>query len=222
MKFFIIIKEESERLPNKNFLTLSGIPLYRHLLNELALEDVYIDTDSDRIFNECKTLTNITCYKRDSRFVEMENNIEFGVSPVLFMIENFLNKFVVDEDGIIITPHVTSPFIKLKTILKATEMLTKGYDTVCACTEHKEFTYFKGQPVNFNPEEVPKTQNLEPVIMGNGAFFIFTKKEFMKNKNRTSENNYFYPIQLPESIEIDTFEDFKLAELYSERNNRIS
>jgi len=222
MKFFIIIKEESERLPNKNFLTLSGIPLYRHLLNELALEDVYIDTDSDRIFNECKTLTNITCYKRDSRFVEMENNIEFGVSPVLFMIENFLNKFVVDEDEIIITPHVTSPFIKLKTILKATEMLTKGYDTVCACTEHKEFTYFKGQPVNFNPKKVPKTQNLEPVIMGNGAFFIFTKKEFMKNKNRTSENNYFYPIQLPESIEIDTFEDFKLAELYSERNNRIS
>ena len=94
MKFFIIIKEESERLPNKNFLTLGGIPLYRHLLNGLALEDVYIDTDSDKIFNECKTLTNITCYKRDSRFVEMENNIEFGVSPVLFMIENFLNKFV--------------------------------------------------------------------------------------------------------------------------------
>ncbi len=52
MKFFIIIKEESERLPNKNFLTLGGIPLYRHLLNGLALEDVYIDTDSDRIFNE--------------------------------------------------------------------------------------------------------------------------------------------------------------------------
>ncbi len=214
MKFFIIIKEESERLPNKNFLTLGGIPLYRHLLNELTLEDVYIDTDSDKIFNECKTLTNITCYKRDSRFVEMENNIEFGVSPVLFMIENFLNKFVDDEDEIIITPHVTSPFIKLKTILKATEMLTKGYGTVCACTEHKEFTYFKGQPVNFNPKKVPKTQDLEPVIMGNGAFFIFTKKEFMKNKNRTSKNNYFYPITFPESIEIDTYEDFRLAEMY--------
>ena len=35
MKFFIIIKEESERLSNKNFLNLSGIPLYKHLLNEL-------------------------------------------------------------------------------------------------------------------------------------------------------------------------------------------
>ena len=96
----------------------------------------------------------------------------------------------IDDNEIIITPHVTSPYITLETMLKASEMLVE-YDTVCACTEHKEFTYFKGQPVNFNPEEVPKTQDLESVIMGNGAFFIFTKKEFMKNKNRTSENNYF-------------------------------
>ncbi|MBF83283.1 MAG: hypothetical protein CL489_02280 [Acidobacteria bacterium] len=219
MKFFIIIKEESERLPNKNFLNLNGIPLYKHLLNELESVDVYVDTDSDRIIDECKTLTNVICYKRDLRFIEMENNIDFEVSPVLFMIENFLNKFVTDDDEIIITPHVTSPFIKLKTILKATEMLTKGYDTVCACTEHKEFTYFKGQPVNFNSEVVPKTQDLEPVVMGNGAFFIFTKKVFMKNKNRTDENNYFYPIQAPESIEIDDLEDFKLAELYVLRNS---
>jgi len=61
---------------------------------------------------------------------------------------------------------------------------------------------------------VSKTQDLEPVIMGNGAFFIFTKKEFIKNKNRTSENNYFYPINFPESVEIDTLDDFKLAEMY--------
>ena len=40
MKFFIIIKEKSERLPNKNFLDLGGIPLYKHLLNELSTEDV--------------------------------------------------------------------------------------------------------------------------------------------------------------------------------------
>ena len=213
MKFFIIIKEESERLPNKNFLTLGGIPLYRHLLNGLALEDVYIDTDSDRIFNECKTLIHVTCYKRDQKYIELENNIEFGVSPVLLMIENFLTKYVQDENEVIITPHVTSPYITLKTMLDATKKLST-YDTVCACTEHKEFTYFKGQPVNFNSEVVSKTQDLEPVIMGNGAFFIFTKKEFMKNKNRTSKNNYFYPITFPESIEIDTYEDFRLAEMY--------
>ena len=213
MKFFIIIKEKSERLPNKNFLDLGGIPVYKHLLNELKTKDVYIDTDSDRIFNECNTLSKVTCYKRDTKHIKLENNIEFAVSPVLLMIENFLNKYVQDENEVIITPHVTSPYITLKTMLDATKMLSK-YDTVCACTEHKEFTYFKGEAVNFNPNVVSKTQDLEPVVMGNGAFFIFTKKEFMKNKNRTSENNYFYPITFPESIEIDTLNDFRLAEMY--------
>jgi len=213
MKFFIIIKEKSERLPNKNFLDLGGIPLYKHLLNQLSTEDVYIDTDSDTIFNECKTLSKITCYKRDKNHIKLENNIDFAVSPVLLMIENFLNKYVQDENEVIITPHVTSPYITLKTMLIASKKLSE-YDTVCACTEHKEFTYFKGEPVNFDSNVVSKTQDLEPVVMGNGAFFIFTKKEFMKNKNRTSENNYFYPITFPESIEIDTLNDFRLAEMY--------
>jgi len=213
MKFFIIIKGKSERLSNKNFLDLGGIPVYKHLLNELKTEDVYIDTDSDTIFNECKTLSKVTCYKRDINHIKLENNIEFAVSPVLLMIENFLNKYVQDENEVIITPHVTSPYITLKTMLDASKKLSE-YDTVCACTEHKEFTYFKGEAVNFNPNVVSKTQDLEPVMMGNGAFFIFTKKEFIKNKNRTSENNYFYPITFPESIEIDTLNDFRLAELY--------
>ena len=218
MKFFIIIKEKSERLPNKNFLDLGGIPLYKHLLNELSTEDVYIDTDSDTIINECKTLDKVTCYKRDIKHIELENNNEFGVSPVLLMIENFLDKYVEDDNEIIITPHVTSPYIKLKTMVDATQMLSE-YDTVCACTEHKEFTYFKGEAVNFNPEVVSKTQDLESVVMGNGAFFIFTKKEFMKNKNRTSKNNYFYSIKFPESIEIDTIDDFKIAEMYELSNS---
>ena len=183
------------------------------MLNELITEDVYVDTDSDRIFEECKTLTNIICYKRDKEYIELENNIEFAVSPVLLMIENFLNKYVVNDNEIIITPHVTSPYITLETMLNASEMLVQ-YNTVCACTEHKEFTYFKGEAVNFDSNVVSKTQDLEPVVMGNGAFFIFTKKEFMKNKNRTSENNYFYPIAFPESIEIDTLNDFRLAEMY--------
>ena len=35
MKFFIIIKEKSERLPDKNFLELGKKSLYKYLLDEL-------------------------------------------------------------------------------------------------------------------------------------------------------------------------------------------
>ena len=33
-------------------------------------------------------------------------------------------------------------------------------------------------PVNFSPKVVTKTQNLNPIIQSNGAFFIFKKKLF--------------------------------------------
>ena len=46
MKHFIIIKEHSERVANKNFLDLGGKPLYMHLLDELKGQEVFIDTDS--------------------------------------------------------------------------------------------------------------------------------------------------------------------------------
>jgi CMP-N-acetylneuraminic acid synthetase len=127
------------------------------------------------------------------------------------MVEIFLDTYVEDDNEIIVTPHVTSPFIKLSTILDASKMLEHGYDSVQACTELQEFTYFRGKPVNFNHDVVQKTQDLEPVIMGNGAFFIFTKKTFKKYKNRTGENPYFYPLTFPESLEIDNKGDWELA-----------
>ena len=210
MKFFIIIKEHSERVANKNFLDLGGKPLYKHLLDKLKGEDVFIDTDSENLYESLKN-SEVTCYKRSAECINLEVDSSFKVSPALKMIGNFLEKYVTDENEIIVTPHVTSPFIKLSTIKDAAEKLNEGYDSVLACTEHQEFTYFKGKPVNFNPEVIQKTQDLEPVIMGNGAFFIFTKKIFKENNNRTGQNPYFYPITFPESVEIDNEPDFKLA-----------
>tara|TARA_A100001391_G_scaffold110084_2_gene73937 strand:+ start:331 stop:984 length:654 start_codon:yes stop_codon:yes gene_type:complete len=217
MKFFIIIKHNSERLASKNFLVLGEKPLYKHLLDELRREEVYVDTDSGLLHESLKD-SFVTCYMRDKKFIDLEADLDYKVSPVLLMIDNFLDKFVTDDNEIIVTPHVTSPFIKLSTIIDASKYLDKGYDTVQACTEHKEFTYFDGKPVNFDKNVVQKTQDLKPVTMGNGAFFIFTKKSFKENNNRTGKNPYFYPLTPPESIEIDDADDWYLAKSIYENN----
>ena len=39
------------------------------------------------------------------------------------MIRNFLKNHVEDENEIIVTPHVTSPFLKRSTIIKAAKFL---------------------------------------------------------------------------------------------------
>ena len=68
-------------------------------------------------------------------------------------------------------------------------------------------------PVNFSPKVVTKTQNLNPIIQSNGAFFIFKKKPFLKYNNRIGKKPYYYEINFPESVEIDTQEDLKLARM---------
>ena len=40
MKIFLFIKDKSERLPNKNFLQLGGVELYKHTLLKLKYFEV--------------------------------------------------------------------------------------------------------------------------------------------------------------------------------------
>jgi CMP-N-acetylneuraminic acid synthetase len=206
MKFFTIIKDKSERVPDKNFIILNGKPLWVHLLDKLKDEEVFVDTDSPRVLASCKR-----AYRRLPEHIKLETDNTFGVSPVLLMINRFLDGYVTDENEVIVTPHVTSPFIKLSTIKDAARKLDEGYDSVQACTAHKEFAYFENKPVNFDPSVVQKTQDLEPIILGNGAFFIFTKKTFKRHNNRIGSNSCFYQLNHKEGIEIDTPEDLEIV-----------
>ena len=158
MLFFIIIKEKSQRIKNKNFLKIGKMEMWKHLVTTLKKQKVFIDTDSNRIIKDCKKLFPwVTAYKRDKKFIFLEKNKK--ASPTLLMIKNFLKKYVKNENEIIVT----------------------------------------------------KTQNLNPIVQSNGAFFIFKKKTFMKYNNRVGKKPYYYEISFPESVEIDTKEDLNLA-----------
>jgi len=216
MKFFIIIKKKSQRIKKKNFVKLGGIELWRHLILELKGKKVFVDTDSKKVISDCKRkFPWVVAYPRKKIFIDFEE--KKNISPVLLMIDNFLNNFVKDKNEIVVCTHVTSPFLKLKTIKKAIQKLKK-HDSVTSVTKHQEFSWMlkggrnkKILPINFNPKVVSKTQNLKPVYMSNGSFFIFKKKTFKKYNNRIGKKPFYYELKFPESIEIDNKEDLNLA-----------
>jgi len=209
MKFFVIIKDQSERVPDKNFRMLGEKFLYKHLLDRLPDNKTYVNTDSKRVEGK------FIIIERKEKHILWEK--ERPSSPVLSMIEDFLNEHVQDENEIIVTPHVTSPFLKLETILEASRLIGE-YDSVLSCTIHKEFAYLKSdkeiKPINFGYNMVKRTQDLDPIIFQNGAFFIFTKKTFMEQKNRIGVNPFFFKLSFPESLEIDYEQDYALAKLF--------
>ena len=227
IKFFIIIKSKSERVYNKNFKKIRNVELYKYLLNELKNEEVYIDTDSSKILKLAKKdtlLKRFKIYKRNQKFIDLENSSRFKLSPALLMIRNFIDNYCNDND-IIVSSHVTSPFIKINTIYSAIEYLSKGYDSVSSVTVNHEFALAKQgknyKRLNFSDKKVNKTQDLNPIILLNGSFFIFKAKTFKKFNSRYSNKHYYYEIKYPESIDINYIEDFHQAENYANSLKKI-
>jgi N-acylneuraminate cytidylyltransferase len=214
MIFFIIIKHDSERIRKKNFKKIGKHQLWQHLILKLKGKKVFIDTDSKTILKKCKKdYPWVTVYLREKKFIDLEK--VKNASPTLGMIKNFLLKYSKNDNDVIVTTHVTSPFIKLKTINNAAKKLN-NHDSVAAVTKDYNFAWIKNSkkkliPINFNPKIITKTQNLNPIIQSNGAFFIFKKKTFMKYNNRIGKNPFYYEINYPEALEIDTYDDLYLA-----------
>lgn len=214
MIFFIIIKHNSVRIKNKNFKKIGKYQLWQHLVLKLKGKKVFIDTDSKTILKKCKKdYPWVTAYPREKKFINLEK--VKNASPTLGMIKNFLLKYSKNDNDIIVTTHVTSPFIQLKTISDAVKKLN-NHDSVAAITKDYNFAWLENRkkkliPINFNPKIITKTQNLKPIIQSNGAFFIFKKKTFMKYNNRIGKNPFYYEINYPEALEIDTYDDLYLA-----------
>lgn len=225
MKVFFIIKHNSERVKNKNFRKIQSLELYKKVLYKFKAFQVFVDTDSEKIIKSCKVdknLSHVYSYKRDSKFINMENSKK--QSPTPLMIKNFLENFVKKEKEIIITSHVTSPFITIPTVKRALKKMN-NYDSVSACQKIQNFSYLelsnkKTLPINFNDKIIQKTQSLKKIIHLNGAFFILKKNIFLNNGlKRISKNNYFYDLKFPEYLDVDYPEDLALVRKISKKYN---
>ena len=217
-KVLICIKEKSQRVKNKNFITIkNNLPLFKIILHKLNKFQIFVDTDSKKIMKSIsndKKLKNVKVYMRKQKFINMESN---NKNPGPYMIKNFLEEYVKNNNEPIILTHVTSPFLKQETLLDALKYMKKNYDSVASCNFIQKSAFIKDRkfrPINFSLKDQHKrTQNLKSVIILNSAFFIFRKKNFLKNLERISNRNYFYELNFPENIDIDYKQDVVISKL---------
>jgi N-acylneuraminate cytidylyltransferase len=223
IRYFLYLKENSQRIPGKNHRPLGDMPLYKRLLYTLEGEPVFLNTDSEQILQEVKDdprLSHVTAYARSSAHVDMEEDPTMAASPCLLMVEEFIDQHT-EEGDIVVTPHCTSPFLRKHTILEALKQITeRGYDSVSSVREHHDFTMFDQggglSPVNYDPQIVQHTQDLKPVVIQNGAFYIFTRSSFLQTKHRIGKNHKYMPLSFPDYIEVDTFDDLGHARVVAE------
>lgn len=208
------IKGHSERVKGKNFRNFNNKPLYHHIIetleNTYAVDQILVDTDSDIVVNEAPTIASkVKIIKRPENligdFVSVNKLIEYDLS--LYDSEIYLQT------------HATNPLLKSETIAKALKDFVEneeGFDSLFTVNQYQSRFYSSdGKPINHNPDELLRTQDLPPVYEENSCIYIFDKIAFGKQKRRIGMKPMLYPIPTIEAIDIDDEFTFKLAEILS-------
>jgi CMP-N-acetylneuraminic acid synthetase len=207
------MKGHSERVPNKNLKLFAGKPLYHAVMHSLLnceyISEVYINTDSEKIADDAiKNFNRVKIVWRPESicgdFVSMNEIIAYDIQQC-------------DAEHFIQT-HATNPLLKSETLNRAISFYFNSlhtYDSVFSVTKIQTRLYWKdGSPVNHNPEELIRTQDLPPVFEENSNFYIFSKSSFHNSgKKRIGKIPAMFEMSKLEAVDIDEPEDFELAEI---------
>ncbi len=203
---FIPIKLNNQRLPGKNTKLLNGKPLCNYLFETVSgIEGI------DEKYVYCSDEAITPYLTGDLRFLKRSKELDGFTVKGLDIIDRFIRD--VDADIYVLT-HVTQPFTKAESIQNALEKVKSGeYDSAFSAFAMQDYMWYKGRPFNYDMTDIVLTQDLEPVYVETGAFFIFRKEVFTKYHRRIGINPYIYEIDRFEAIDIDTAEDFLFAEI---------
>jgi CMP-N-acetylneuraminic acid synthetase len=203
---FVPIKLNSQRLSNKNILNLGNKPLCYYIFNTLKkinlIDKIYVFCSDERIKDYIPN--DIIFLKRDK---SLDKNNVLGMD----IYQSFISQV---KSDIYVLCHATSPFISENSIkLGLNNIIQKGYDSSCSSQNVNTFCWYNNKPLNYLLNNIPKTQNIKPIIIETSAFYAF-KKEVIENKRRIGNNHSFVETNYKESIDIDTEDDFKLAKIF--------
>ncbi|MBQ2961888.1 UDP-2,4-diacetamido-2,4,6-trideoxy-beta-L-altropyranose hydrolase [Methanobrevibacter sp.] len=215
----------SKGIPRKNIRLLGGKPLIAHTIEmgkaSKYVDDVIVTTDD----NEIKFIAEkfgAETIKRDGNLAEDSIPLDPVIYDATLQKENELNY----EYDLVITVQPTSPLLKTKTLDLAIETLlnpidrddqsdkNEYYDTIISVVDDRHLSWgYDEENKKYFPlyKERVNRQYLPKAFKETGSIFA-TKREFVKENSRLGDNIGLIEISKQESIDIDNYEDWWVAE----------
>lgn len=199
------IKMNNERMPGKNIRLLGGRPLLQYGLSNLKEVELL-----DRIYLYCSQEKIIKYLPDGIVFVKRPEYLDDPTSNFTQIFERF---FVEYEADIYVYAHATAPFVSVNTITECIHAVRSGkYDSAFCAEEIRDFLWQDGKPLNFDSENIPRSQDLTPIYRETSGIYVFTKEVFEKYHTRIGKHPFIKIVTYREAVDINYYEDFKLAE----------
>lgn len=210
------MKAHSARVTSKNFRMIAGKPLFRWILDSLlaveAIDRVVINTDARDLLSE----NGLNDGDADGRVMIRDRKPE--------ICGDFISmNLVLDDDIQAVTSdlyfmtHTTNPLLRPDTIqaMLDTYLAGKisGRDSLFCVTPHQTRFYTpSGEPINHDPDNLIRTQDLPEYLEENSVGYLFTKDSFAKTSARIGASPILYSTPALESVDIDEPSDWFMAE----------
>lgn len=215
------MKAHSERVEGKNFRKFNGKPLFRWMLDTiLSIEEVatvVINTDARQIL-------------ADNGIIDTNRIVIRDRKPELCGDHTSMNLIIADDISavpadIYMMTHTTNPLLsatRIKQALESFKITIKKSTADSLFTVNRFQTRFyrqDGTPVNHDPGKLIRTQDLEVWYEENSNLYIFTEQSFASTNSRIGRKPLMFESSRIESIDIDTEEDWELAEIVCKHIN---
>lgn len=198
----------SQRIQNKNDKSFANSSLLEIKLSQAKrilgnVGDIILNTDSEEYLKKYAGLY-------DKGILRPKN---YGSSeiPMNDVYEYFADTLNIYENIVYLNP--TSPLLKDNSLKSIFEIyLSSNYKSITTVTAHKEYLWMNNEPINYDPNYHPRSQDLPEFHTLNFAVSILKIKEMKKRRNIITESPNFFPLDNIEAFDIDEEWQFNLAE----------
>jgi len=201
----------SKRLPNKNILSLGGIPLLVHsinyaLANKEIIDAVFVSTD-DALIKEI-------ALKYGAQVIDRPSSISGDLEPTITTLQHALSVLNSTVENVFLL-QPTNP-LRPENLLKDCfeKYLSNNCDSLFSVSSnhHKLGKIVANKFIPFNYEIGQRSQDLEPLYFENGLLYISKASSILKGTLIT-ENAFPYLVNhVFSKVDIDTKEDLDYAE----------
>ena len=205
------MRHSSERVPGKNYRDFGGLPLYEHIIGSLSacvsIGEIIVDTDSPIIAG------GLAEKFPEVRVLERPRHLRDGM---IDMNEVLTNTLAAIDTQFVLQTHSTNPLITSQTLDRAISRFVESlphHDSLFSATKLQQRLWDTGgNPINHSLDILVRTQDLSPIWLENSCIYIFSKTKFLELGRRIGERPVIFETPLAESFDIDSEEDFAIAE----------